>query len=82
MSERKKKVVIDLFAGQGAEPGCLIQEMVPSGALTVSVLRGRITPHEAWFRLELDGTPAAIDRFITRDREGIAILPANAGTAA
>jgi hypothetical protein len=82
MSERKKKVVIDLFAGQGAVPGCLIQEMVPGDALTISVLRGRITPHEAWFRLELNGASWAIDRFITRDREGIAIIPSPAGTAA
>jgi hypothetical protein len=75
-------MVVDLFAGQGSAPGCLIREMVPTKSLTVTVLRGRITPEEAWFRLELSGAASAIDRFVTRSREGIAILPSPAGVLA
>jgi hypothetical protein len=82
MSGRRKKMVIDLFAGQGAASGCLIREMVPTKSLTVTVLRGRITPEEAWFRLELSGAASAIARFVTRSREGIAILPPSAGAFA
>ena len=75
MSERRKSMVIDLFADQGAASEGLIRELAPTAALKVTVLRGRITPEESWFRLELSGAASAVDRFVTRSREGISILP-------
>jgi len=82
VSERRKTLVIDLFAGQGAPSGGLFREFAPTPALRVTVLRGRITPEETWFRLELSGAASAVDRFISRSREGISILPSPPGTAA
>lgn len=81
MSERRKRMVIDLIAGRGATSGGLIRELVPTKALTVRVLRGRITPEDSWFRLELSGAASAVDRFLRRFREGISILPSS-GTVA
>jgi hypothetical protein len=54
--------------------GGLIRELAPTAALKVRVLRGRLTPEHAWFRLELSGAASDVDRFVTRSREGISIL--------
>lgn len=81
MSERRKRMVIDLFAGQGAASSGLIREMGLRGALRVTLLRGCLTPEHAWFRLELSGAASAVDRFVTRFREGISILPVSGAVA-
>jgi len=48
---------------QPAQP--ILNRLMEAGLHSATVLRGRVTSSDAWFQLELQGTPSAIDTAVS-----------------
>jgi len=62
---KTRTATVDLFFPSTTAP-------MPSADpfLSVKLIRGRITAQQSWLRLELNGTPEAIDAYLRQNRTG------------
>jgi len=70
-NSNQKTVVLEVaFANQQAvQP--ILNRLLKTGLSSAIVLRGRVTPTDAWFQLELQGSMGAMDAVMCRKEEDL-----------
>jgi hypothetical protein len=77
-----KDAVVEFFLSSPELSEPLLREVVQKDSLNVDLLRARISPADAWLRLQLTGTADSIDAFIRRHRDKFLVLYPAAEAAA
>jgi hypothetical protein len=73
-TNRLKEVVVEFFLSGASLSEPLTRELVRHDSLSVDLIRARISASDAWIRLRLSGTSAAIDAFVRRHQDKFVVL--------
>lgn len=72
--KERKTAVVEFFSGPADTSEPLLEGLFRGDDLAVDLLRARVTTTDAWFRLAITGTTAAIERFVRRHRNRFLVL--------
>ena len=67
----EKKVVVELHFKPQAQYRPVLESVRRDARLSLNRLRARLSLEEAWFEFEIAGDPAAVDKFLARNRHRI-----------
>jgi hypothetical protein len=73
-TREQKNVVVELFVTPPANDRPLIENLVDGEALTVNLLRARVTSRDAWLQLDVAGAADAVDAFIRRRKNEFTVV--------
>jgi hypothetical protein len=78
----RKNIVVEFLVRPIAPAKPSMDGLISDEALSVNVLRARITARDAWLKLDVSGTTAAVDRFVRRHgSEGGVVHPVSGRVA-
>ena len=73
-SQRRKKVVVELFVKPGMAGEPLVKDLVLEEGLTVNLRRARVTSSDGWFKFDISGTESAVNAFVRRRRNDFMVV--------
>ena len=81
-TENEKKVVVEFFVTPSPNDRPLVENLVRGEGLTVNLMRARVTSRDAWLQLDVSGSPDAVDAFIRRRTNELAVVTPVSGKVA